>query len=742
MNEYVADLFQDTLVQDKLDYLKKHKNIAWLWSQDLRLVNEEQELRDIVALALSKNTPIAVDTETTGLTKDCRLVGISAAFQNDGKITAFYVPIYSEVDTVGIPPEKTLSILKPLLEKPCIYRNFKFDYKFIKSVGIEAKLLADISTMELCPRDGIDDATFNRLKSMSLKDRYADIFKEDMIDLEEALGKGIYSFALAPNEMARFYAAPDALCTLKIWQYLSDKINPDDFILKLEKNLLPLVADMEYEGIKIDTSVLKEAKTLIMGEQAEYESKIYHLCGEKINLNSGPQLGGVLFNKLGLKCQKLTPGGDESVSKSSLEMTLESIPADTVDENEIKGKEILESLFSYKSNEKLLTAFVENLMSQITTDGKVHPVFKTLGAVSHRFSCSAPNLQQVPKAEEGNKAIIRKAFIADEGRYLLSCDYSQVELRILASFSKDPNLTDAFMNGIDVHKRTAAMLFNKPMEEVTKTDRYKAKTINFGLLYGLGPPGLARQLKCSLEESKELYDLYFSKLASVKAWLNNTKNKIKETGVSVSHWGSKRLLPNAKLPYNWNDKTPEGQKNNQLVGDALRAGCNHRIQSTSANITKIAMVRLGKALKGLDVKMLVQVHDQVIFSVSESIKPDEIVPIIKEAMEIKVDGFVPLTVDTDLGYSWGGFIPYTPGMTIDSLPIKEKLIVSGDIPGNANTIKSLFKAYPGDNEVYLQVGATTIQPNTVDEDGVVEPIKVLASKKLIAELENIGLKVV
>lgn len=746
MPETTLDLFQDTLVADKLSYFRKKKRIEWLWTTDLRLVNEEQALRDIIALALSKPGPYAVDTETTGLTKDDKLVGFSIAFESDGKIIAFYVPTYSDVDIVGIPPEKTLSICKELLEKPNIWKNFKFDYKVFKSVGIDAKVLADISTMELCTKEGLDDITFNHLKNLSLKERYAEIFQEDMIELDEALGKGIYSFALAPLEMGKYYAATDAYATLRIYKYLLDKIDVNDFVYRLETMLLPVVANMEYEGVWMDTQVLNDAKTLIAKEQKEYEDKIYELAGEKLNLNSGQQLGVVLYDRLNLKCMKTTPGGDKSTDKEALEMTLDSIDAKTVLENEIKGKEIIETLFKYKDNEKLVNSFINNTMLQIASDGKVHPNYNTLGAISGRFSATKPAIQTLPKAEDGNKAILRKAFVSDPGTYFISADYSQVELKITASLSKDPNLQDAFMKGIDIHKRTASLMFDKKIEDVTKEDRQKAKTINFGLIYGLGAPGLSRQLGITVDEAKSLYKIYFSKLPMVKIWLDSIKHKISETGLSLTHWGRKRLVPNAKLRIDWNDKSDEGKRNNQLAGEALRAGANHKVQGTSADITKIAMVRLDKAFKknGLDndVKMLVQVHDQVIFRVPESITPDHVVPIIKEAMELKVDNFVPLTVDVDFGYSWGGCITWKPGMTIDSISYKNKVMISGDVVSKAEALKALFNDYKGENEVFFEVGGQTIQPENVDEEtGEVFPQTVCASKIFIQKVIDLGLQV-
>lgn len=746
MQETTLDLFQETLVQDKLNYFRKKKNIEWLWTTDLRLVNDEQELRDIISLALSKGGPYAVDTETTGLTKDDKIVGFSVAFENESKITAFYVPLYSDVDIVGIQPEKTLSISKELLEKPNIWRNFKFDYKVFKSVGIDAKVLADISTMELCSKQGLDDILFNHLKNMSLKERYSEIFKEDMIELSEALGKKVYSFALAPLEMGKFYAATDAYATLRIWKYLSAEVDTTDFIYRLETMLLPVVANMEYEGVRIDLQVFNDAKILIAGEQKEYEGRIYELAGEKLNLNSGPQLATILYDRLGLKCMKMTPGGDKSTDKESLEMTVAAITPGTTLENEVKGKEIIETLFKYKDNEKLVNSFIDNTMLQITSDGKVHPNFNTLGAISGRFSARAPAIQTLPKAEDGNKAILRKAFISDPGTYFISADYSQVELKITASLSKDPNLQDAFIKGIDIHKRTASLMFDKKVEDVTKEDRQKAKTINFGLIYGLGAPGLARQLGISVDESKNLYKIYFSKLPLVKVWLDNIKKKISETGVSLTHWGRKRLVPNAKLPINWNDKTEEGRRNNQLAGEALRAGANHKVQGSSADITKIAMVRLDKALKtnNMDslVKMIVQVHDQVIFQVSETINPEDVVPIIKEAMELKVDHFVPLTVDVDFGYSWGGCISWKPGMSLDQIPYKGKVIIYGDVVGVADGLKALLNEFKGENEVYFEVGGQLIQPEETDiETGEIAPILVCASKRFINEVEKLGLKI-
>lgn len=289
-------------------------------------------------------------------------------------------------------------------------------------------------------------------------------------------------------------------------------------------------------------------------------------------------------------------------------------------------------------------------------------------------------------------------------------------------------------------------MFGKPVEEVTKEDRQRAKTLNFGLLYGLGPPGLSRQLGCTLQEAKDLYKIYFAKLPLIKSWLKGVKDGLNKTGVSTTHWGRKRLVPNAMLKIDWDDKSTEGQMRNQLAGEALRSGANHKIQGTSADITKIAMVRLDNVFKKLnlskEIKMLVQVHDQIIFRVPISRSPEELIPIIKEAMELKVESFVTLNVDIDFGYSWGGCVSWKPGMTLDQIPFKNKVVISGPVVEKADALKALFSLYTGENEVFFEVGGQIIQPEAIDtETGECNPQTVLASKKFIKEVEDLGLTI-
>jgi DNA polymerase-1 len=721
-----SDLFPTEMVSQRLDFVKKTKNISWLYNSKLYCINEEAELRQFVAKALASKSPKAVDTETTGLRpKEDKLVGVSVAWiDDDGMPISFYVPIISDVDFVGIDPTLTLAILKPVLEQPCIYFNFKFDYKFLKASGIDAQCLADVSLMKLLPKDGLDHEHFVGMTKASLKELFKKNFDLDMLSLGDVLGKGIFNFALAPLELGKLYAATDAFATIMLYFKLLDTTDTG-FIYRLETELLPVVADMEYRGVKIDADSLRKATEVFVQENKELEEEIYALAGKRFNISSSPQLAIVLYTDLKLPISGYTTEGGTSPSTDKTALKKIKHP-------------IIEPLLKYKSNQKLLTTFLKKLSTNLGTDGHVHTSLNSYGAISGRFSSNSPNVQQIPKAKDDaeNSAVLRKAFIADEGYYLLDVDYGQIEYRVFASLCGDPSLRSAFEKGIDFHTQTASTMFGIPLDRVSDAMRHKGKTINFGLLFGMQAAGLSQQLKCTEEEAQDLLDTYFMKMPTVQPWINSEKDRIRSSGESLTIYGRKRKLPLARLHYH-------NREEKAKVSKALREGVNHKVQGTAGDILKISMIRLRNALKGKDMHMLLQIHDELIFLVNESIPVDEAVGLVKKCMELKLEGFVPIVADASVGYSWGNSIDYEPGMSLEDVPFKNTITVTGApklLAEKSDELKAIMKNRPGKSAVLLEVDGRVIEPSDVDEEtGEVTNLRILGSKRQLKEIENLGL---
>lgn len=726
--ETQLDFLSDTLVKDRLSFIGKTKNINWLYASKLHCINDEATLRQFVAKAMAAQGPCAVDTETTGLRiKEDQLVGVSVAWieAEDSKPISFYVPVLSDVDKVKIDPLLTLSILKPLLEKPSIFWNFKFDYKFLKAAGIETQCLADASLMKLLPKEGLDHEHFMKLKTLSLKEAFKKEFDLDMLSLEDVLGKGVYSFALAPLELGRLYAATDAFATIMLYYKYLQTTNMD-FIYELETKLLPIVANMEYRGIKIDAESLEEAKKKFVQENKELSETIYSLAGEKFNISSPQQLGKILYEKLHLPVTEMTTEDSDtpSTDKAALKRLVHPI---------------IKPILKYKANSKLLTTFLNKLSTNLGADGHLHATLNPYGAISGRFSSNDPNIQQIPKAKDDaeNSAVLRKSFIADEGYYLLDVDYGQIEYRVFASMCNDPALRSAFEKGVDFHTQTASTMFGIPLDQVSDAARHKGKTINFGLLFGMQAYGLSQQLGCSEDEAQDLLDTYFQKMPTVLPWITNEKDRIRETGEASTMYGRIRKLPKARMPIH-------EQEQKALVHKALREGVNHKVQGTAGDILKISMIRLSKALEGKDMHMLLQIHDEIVFMVNESIPIAEAVALVKKCMELKIEGFVPIVADASVGYSWGNSIDYRDGMILDDVPYKNLITVAGDgrLIEKGEELKSIFKKYPGKCKVLLNASGTILSPTSTDEStGEISETKILGSKRQIREIEDLGLVV-
>ncbi len=723
------DLFSGDLLKSRLEFAAKTKNLEWLKSASLFFVNDEASLREQVARALAADTPKSVDTESTGLRIfEDKLVGVSVGWIDPAtsQPTAFYVPLRSDIFKVNLDPHVTLSILAPIVKEPCVYMNFKHDYKFFKASGIaECQLLADLQLMDICRKDGVDEFDFRRFKETSLKKRFHEVFGLDLLELSDILGDKIYNFALASEEFCRIYGGADAWATIALYHKLKEDLL-EDFIYQLETKLLPIVADMEFRGILIDAEMLKKAKSELRKENAGLEKTIYELAGETFKITSGPQLAKVLYTKLGLTPSKLTKGGAPSTDSDVLEKLQDKHP-------------VIEHILKHKGNEKMINTFLGKMVTGIGPDGKVRTNLNSWGAISGRFSSSRPALQQLPKAKEKGESssVIRKAFVPSPGYYFIDADYSQVEYRLFSSMCGDERLIKAFLSGADFHKQTASVMFNIPLEKVTDGERHKAKTLNFGLLYGMQAYSLSKNLKCTEEEAQKLLDAYFSKMPAVLPWVKAVKKRIQQEGFSTTLYGRKRLFPDAKLPMT--------KENMRAISSALREGLNHKIQGTSADLIKAGMIRLSNAFRAgnYDISMLLQVHDELVFEVSETIPIDVAVDVIREGMEVTPKGYVPIKAEFSVGYSWGDSVKYRPGMSLMEVPRRDVLTVSGDpevIMSRGEELKKVLSGNPGTSGVFIKINDTCISAQTVDvETGEVIPYRVAQSKKLMDEIGSLGL---
>ncbi len=461
-------------------------------------------------------------------------------------------------------------------------------------------------------------------------------------------------------------------------------------------------------------------------ENKALSEKVYELAGEKFNIGSPIVLTRILFDKLKLPIMKFIEDKFGTIS------TKPSTDQDAL--TLLKGKhEIIEPLLKYKANLKLINTFLDKIVN-VASDGNLHTSYRPYGAISGRFTSSGPSLQQIPKSsdDDSNKALIRKCFVARPGYFLVELDFKQMEYSLYASLSKDPELISAFQKeDVDFHKATASLMFGIPLEEVSKGDRQRAKTLNFGVLFGMSTKSLAENLRCTEEEAEKLHATYFSKMPVAKSWVSLLHSQITQEKESETFWGRRRLLPKVRS-VSWGEKQT-----------SLREGLNHRIQGTGADITKVAMIRMFDAIKGKDIYILLQVHDSLLLEVSKSIPISEIVPVLKNAMELKIPEFAPLRVDIQFGYNWGQLTTYKEGMSIDDIVVKSRqsaVVISGDVVGNGDALKKMFNRHPGECIISLKVNDTEIVPSTIDEEtGEILDVKVSVSEDFLREVKELGL---
>ncbi len=601
-------------------------------------INDEQTLKAWIARA-SEAPYFAIDTETSSLTPaKADLIGISICIQPG---EAAYIPLahgsasgdlfgsINDGDIKQIPFDRALELLKPLLEDPSVLKigqNIKYDLQMFMKHGIYPQSLDDTMLISYVLDGSSHSNGMDELSKMYL-DHAPIPYKE-----VAGTGKSQITFAQVPIDKATEYAAEDADITLRLWHILKPRLAAEKMTSvyeNIERPLIPVIAKMELNGIKVDTQILKEMSTRFGKRIIEVEKEIYKLSGHEFNVASPKQLGQVLFDELGLEGGKKTKTGDWSTSVDVLEQLVDN------------GNELVQKVLEFRSLSKLKSTYTDSLQNEINpSTGRVHTSFHMAGTSTGRLSSSDPNLQNIPiRTQEGRE--IRTAFIADEGHALLSVDYSQIELRLAAVIAEIAKLKKAFKDGLDIHAATASEVFDVPMADMTSDIRRKAKAINFGIIYGISAWGLAKQLGIENGEAASYIKAYFARFPELADYMEQKKAEARDNGFVKTWFGRKCYTGSI------HDKNPARRNFSE------RAAINAPLQGTAADIMKLAMNKIPKALEKakLNAKLLLQVHDELILEVpnDELEKTDRL---IKDIMESVVAFDIPLIAESGTAKSW------------------------------------------------------------------------------------------
>jgi DNA polymerase-1 len=602
-------------------------------------VNDLEVLKSWCARAIDQGH-VAVDTETTSLdAMQADLVGVSLAL-TPGE--ACYVPLdHKGTDDLGldgvvieqIPMKDAIAALKPMLEDPGtlkIFQNLKYDWLILRRHGIEVAPFDDTMLLSYALDTGLGGHGMDALSQKHLG--HAPIpFKE-----VAGTGKSQITFDRVPVDKATEYAGEDADVTLRLWQILKPRLAADGAATvyeRLERPMVPVLARMEREGIKVDRTVLSRLSGDFAQSMAGLESEIHELAGENFNIGSPKQLGEILFDKMSLSGGKKTKTGAWGTG------------ADVLEGLAAEGHDLPARVLDWRQLAKLKSTYTDALPEFINPEtGRVHTSYALASTSTGRLSSTDPNLQNIPvRTEEGRK--IRTAFIAEDGCKLVSADYSQIELRVLAHIADIGSLKQAFADGLDIHAMTASEMFGVPVEGMDPMVRRRAKAINFGIIYGISAFGLANQLQIGRGEAKDYIDTYFTRFPGIRDYMEATKELARKNGYVETVFGRRAHYPEI------NSKNP----NHRAFME--RAAINAPIQGTAADIIRRAMMRMHKALDdaGLSARMLLQVHDELIFEArdDEVDKTIEVaVAVMEKAPEPVVRLAVPLKVDARAAANW------------------------------------------------------------------------------------------
>ncbi|RME92099.1 MAG: DNA polymerase I [Candidatus Hydrogenedentota bacterium] len=609
---------------------------------------------------------LCIDTETTSVSPlEADLLGISLAYRKGKKVFSCYVPIIlngnipRHLDYAGIDFEALYKQVQKDIRQckiPFIAQNIKYDYLVLERHDIKIKnFYADTMILSYLLNPGV--------RKHNLDDLALEYLGHENITYKSLVGTGKKQKLLSEIDLDRAgeYAAEDAEVTLRVYEKILPRVQKEnlwDLYRKIDHPLIFTLAEMEKVGMKIDVPYLHKLKEDFSKKLETIRQEIYDMAGEEFNIQSTRELQHILFDKLGITSVKKTETGQKSTDVHSLESVQEEHP-------------IIPKILEYRTLAKLISGYVDPLPSSVGSDGRVHTSFSQVTAATGRLASSNPNLQNIPAQGEEGK-MIRKAFIAEDGFLLLSLDYSQIELRLLAHYSEDKALVKAFQQGEDIHDHAAYYLFRNMFDaekgvwldtpqpeffensvpeldkeilhKMKQTDKFasfrrKAKILNYSIIYGVTDYGLSRNLNIPRSEAKLLIEAYFKSYPGVKKYLEKSIEQAKEKGYVENYFGRRRILPDIKT------------KNRFARQAAERLAMNTPLQSTAADIIKIAMIKIEKRLKKKKSRMIMQIHDELVFEVAKNEK-DEVYQMAKYEMEHVGNFKVPLLVDGGFGANW------------------------------------------------------------------------------------------
>lgn len=606
-------------------------------------IRDFDALEDWIARAEAQGY-VAVDSETDALdAHESGLVGISLALAPG---EACYIPLAhidpnadaNSDDMFGMDPprqikmDKALAALKPLFENQAVLKighNLKYDVSVLARHGVRMAPIDDTILLSFALNAGLHNHGMDELSTRYLS--HTPISFKDVC----GTGKKQITFDRVPLDTATEYAAEDADLTLRFWQAFKPRLHKDQVTTvyeTLERPLVHVLSDMEAYGIKVDRDHLSRLSADFSQSMARFEAEAYELAGREFNLGSPKQLGEILFDEMGIEGGKKTKTGAWQTG------------ADILEDLAAEGHQLPRTIVGWRTVSKLRSTYTETLQQQISPrTGRVHTNYGMTGAQTGRLSSNDPNLQNIPiRTEEGRK--IREAFIAEPGNVLVSADYSQIELRLLAHIAGIDALKDAFKNGLDIHAMTASEMFGVPIEGMDPMVRRKAKAINFGIIYGISAFGLARQLSIPRGEASDYIKEYFKKFPGIKAYMDETKK------YAAEHERVETIFGRVLHLKGMSSKGPQR-------GFAERQAINAPIQGAAADIIKRAMIQMPDALEkaGLEAKMLLQVHDELIFETPEA-EAAKLIEVVKKTMEKAplpaLNLSVPLVVEAQAGQTW------------------------------------------------------------------------------------------